>query len=143
MPAPYPTGATATHRSGPEVPDTAAARPYARRMPPASTPSRARLAAGLLAGALALLPLAACQFTSDSVNCSGSSCSVTLKGNGAKANVLGSQLAFAGVQNGQATLQVGGSSVTCTQGQSVSAGPLTLTCSTVTDDSVELTASLG
>jgi hypothetical protein len=38
---------------------------------------------------------------------------------------------------------VGGASVSCGEGESVTAGPLQLTCSSITDDSVELTASLG
>jgi hypothetical protein len=108
-----------------------------------TTALRARTAAGLLAGTLALAPLAACQFNSDSVSCSGSSCSVTLEGSGTSAKVLGNTVGYAGTSNGQATVSVGGHSVSCAQGQSVSAGPLKLACTTVTDTSVELTASLG
>ena len=104
---------------------------------------RSRTAAGLLAGVLALVPLAACQFSSDNVSCSGGSCSVTLSGNGANATVLGKSLAFAGTSDGRATVSVGDSSVSCTEGQRVSAGPLELACTKVTDGSVELTASLG
>jgi hypothetical protein len=104
---------------------------------------RTRTAVGLVAGALALLPLTACQVSSDNVSCSGGSCSVTLTGDDAKATVLGKSLAFAGTSDGRATLSVGDSEVSCTQGQSVSAGPLQLACSKVTADSVELTASLG
>jgi hypothetical protein len=106
------------------------------------TSLRARTA-GLLTGTLLLVPLAACSFNSDSVSCSGNSCSVTLSGDGAKVKILGSTLTFAGVSNGQASLSVAGHSVSCTQGQSTSAGPLTLECTKVTDDSVELKASLG
>jgi hypothetical protein len=108
-----------------------------------STTSRARLAAGVLAGGLALLPLTACSFSSDNLSCSGSECSVTLSGDGAQVDVLGTSLAFGGVQDGRATLSVGNASVSCAQGETVQAGPLTLTCSTVAADSVELTASLG
>ncbi|WP_448610450.1 hypothetical protein [Geodermatophilus sp. URMC 60] len=109
-----------------------------------STTSRtSRLAAGVLAGSLTLLPLTACSFSSDNVSCGGSECSVTLSGNGAEAEILGTSLAFGGVQDGRATLSVGNASVSCAQGETVSAGPLTLTCSTVESDSVELTASLG
>ena len=108
-----------------------------------STTRRARLTAPLLAGGLLLAPLAGCSFTSDSVKCSGSSCSVTLSGDGASAEILGSELAFGGVQNGRATLSAGGQSVSCAQGESVSAGPFSLTCTEVTDDSVTLKASLG
>jgi hypothetical protein len=110
------------------------------------SPRSSRIA-GLVAGPLALLALAGClagcQVSSDNVSCSGASCSVTLTGNGAKATVLGKSLAFAGTSGGRAELSVGDAQVSCTQGQSVSAGPLRLACTTVTDDSVELTASLG
>jgi hypothetical protein len=33
--------------------------------------------------------------------------------------------------------------VSCAEGESVSAGPLSLTCTTVTEDSVEFTAKAG
>jgi len=101
-----------------------------------------RFAAPLFAGAL-LLPLSACSFSANGVSCSASSCTVTLSGDGAEAEVLGTTLSFAGVQDGRATLSVGGASVSCAEGESVSAGPLDLECSSVTDDSVELTASLS
>ena len=102
---------------------------------------RARLTAGAAAGLLLLLPMAAC--SSDNVDCSGNSCTVTLSGDGAKASILGNDLAFAGVQDGRASLSVGDAEVSCAQGESVSAGPLSITCTTVTDDSVELTAKAG
>jgi hypothetical protein len=109
-----------------------------------ATPSRrARTTAVLAAGVLSLVPLAACGVNSDSVNCSGNTCSVTLSGDGAKAKVLGSTVAFAGTDNGQATVGVAGHDVSCTEGQSVDAGPLHLECTKVTDDSVELSATLG
>ena len=112
-------------------------------MPRTTTARRARLAAGILAGAAALLPLAACNITSDKVSCSGTRCTATLSGNGAKADILGTTVSLSSVKDGTATLGVGGASVSCTQGQSTSAGPLTLECTKVTDNSVELTASLG
>jgi hypothetical protein len=102
---------------------------------------RARLAAGATAGLLLLLPLAAC--SSDNVDCSGSTCTVTLSGDGAKASILGNDLAFAGTEDGRATLSVGDAEVSCAEGESVSAGPLSLTCTSVTDDGVELTAKAG
>ena len=108
-----------------------------------ATSRRTRTAAGLLTGALVLIPSAACDFNSDSVSCSGNSCSVTLSGDGAKAKVLGSTIGFIGASNGQASVSVAGHTVSCTQGQRVSAGPLHLECTKVTDGSVELTASLG
>jgi hypothetical protein len=93
-----------------------------------------RIPATLLAGAL-LLPLSACTFSSNGVNCSTSSCTVTLSGEGT--------LTFGGVQDGRASLSVGGASVSCGEGEAVTAGPLEVTCSSVTGDSVELTASLS
>jgi hypothetical protein len=107
------------------------------------TTPRTRLAAGLLAGGLALVPLAGCSFGSENVSCGPRSCSVTLEGNGAEAKILGTTLAFGGVQDGRATLSVGTTQVSCSEGESVTAGPLDLECSSVSEDSVELTASLG
>jgi hypothetical protein len=102
---------------------------------------RPRLVAGTAAGLLLLAPLAGC--SSDNVSCSGNSCTATLEGNGAKASILGNELAFAGTENGRASLSVGDAEVSCAQGESVSAGPLSITCTTVTDDSVEFTAEVG
>ncbi|SFK37572.1 hypothetical protein [Geodermatophilus ruber] len=102
-----------------------------------------RLSTGTLAGALVLLPLGACTFGSDTVSCSTSSCTVTLSGNDAEVEILGTTLAFGGVQDGRATLSVGNASVSCAEGETVSAGPLSLECTSVQDDSVKLTASLG
>ena len=107
-----------------------------------STTTASRIAATLLAGAL-LLPLSACSFTANGVSCSTSSCTVTLTGEGAEADILGTTLSFGGVQDGRASLSVGGASVSCGEGETVTAGPLQLECSSVQDDSVELTASLG
>jgi hypothetical protein len=102
---------------------------------------RARLAAGTAAGILLLLPVAGC--SSDNVDCSGTTCTVTLSGDGAKASILGNDLGFAGVQDGRATLSVGDKEVSCAEGESVSAGPLSITCTSVTEDGVELTAKAG
>jgi hypothetical protein len=107
-----------------------------------STSTAPRIAAAVLAGAL-LLPLSACSFTANGVSCTTSSCSVTLTGEGAEADILGTTLTFGGVQDGRASLSVGGASVSCGEGETVTAGPLELECSSVTGDSVELTASLG
>jgi hypothetical protein len=97
----------------------------------------------LLAGGLLLAPLTACSFTANGVSCSTSSCTVTLTGDGAEVEILGTTLSFGGIQDGRASLSVGGASVSCAEGESVTAGPLDLQCTSVTDDSVELTASLS
>ena len=99
----------------------------------------ARIAAGALAGALAL---AGCSLSSDNVSCSGAKCTATLTGDGASAEILGTKLTFAGTKDGRATLGVGDASVSCTEGQSISAGPLSVTCTSVTDSAVKVTASL-
>jgi hypothetical protein len=108
-----------------------------------TTTRAARLAAAVLAGGLALLPLSACSFTSKNFSCSGSSCSVTLSGDGSEVEILGTTLAFGGVQDGRAELRVGNAGVSCAQGETVNAGPLSLECTSVQDNSVEVTASLG
>jgi len=115
-------------------------RSYARDM--SSMPRPSRLAAGLLAGGLVLTPLAGCSLGSDNVSCTTSSCTATLSGDGAKAEILGTTIEFGGVQDGRASLGVGDASVSCAEGESISAGPLSVTCTSVTDDAVELTASL-
>ena len=96
---------------------------------------------GVAAGVLLLLPLAAC--SSDNVDCSGTTCTVKLEGDGAKASILGNDLAFVGTENGKATVSVGDASVSCAEGESVSAGPLSITCTPITENSLELTAKAG
>jgi len=108
----------------------------------ARTSTTRRFAAPLVAAAL-LLPLSACSFTANGVTCSSGSCTVTLTGEGAEADILGTTLTFGGVQDGRASLSVAGASVSCGEGEAVAAGPLELECTSVQDDSVELTASLG
>ena len=108
----------------------------------APTSTTRRIAAPLIAGAL-LLPLSACSFTANGVSCSSGSCTVTLTGEGAEADILGTTLSFDGVQDGRASLSVGGASVSCGEGEAVTAGPLELECTSVTDNGVELTATLG
>jgi hypothetical protein len=112
-------------------------------MSSSTTARPARIATALVAGGLVLAPLTACSFSSNNVSCTTSSCTVTLSGDGAEAEILGTTLSFGGIQDGRASLSVGGASVSCAEGESVTAGPLELQCSTVTDDSVELTASLN
>ncbi|ADB75036.1 hypothetical protein [Geodermatophilus obscurus] len=81
--------------------------------------------------------------TSAGVDCTGTSCSVTISGDGAQADVLGTPVSLGSVQDGRATVRVADREVSCSQGESVAAGPLTLECTTVTADTVTLTASLG
>jgi hypothetical protein len=115
-------------------------QPYAPRMTSTTT---LRFAAGLLAAGATLASLSACSFGSDNVSCTASSCTATLSGEGADADILGTKVQFAGTKDGRATLGVAGANVSCAEGEKVGAGPLTITCSSVTDDAVEITASLG
>ena len=102
-----------------------------------------RIAAGLLSGGLALGALGGCTFSSNGVTCSTSSCTVTLDGNGAEVEVFGNTVSLGSVQDGRAALEVAGTSVSCAEGESVAAGPLSVECTSVTADSVELTATLA
>jgi hypothetical protein len=109
----------------------------------ATTTSRARLTAGLLAGGLGLAALSGCTFGSQGVSCSPSACTVTLEGSDAEVEVLGTTLTFSGTQDGRASLGVGPANVSCAEGETVAAGPLSLECSSVEADRVELRASLN
>ncbi|MCZ2827153.1 MULTISPECIES: hypothetical protein [unclassified Modestobacter] len=157
----------------------------------ATTPTRTRrLASGLAAAGLLLVPLSACSdepvddattaldtaietpaeeetseptMTEDSatetdamatetggamatesgVECSGSSCVVTLSGDGTEVEVLGQTVTLGQVENGEATVGIAGQEVSCSEGETVSAGPLSLECTTVTPENVVMTATLG
>ena len=142
-----------------------------------------RVASGLLAGALLLVPLTGCteagtedgnaaapatqtpaEDTTDAmetaepgetaasgtdggtnadVNCSGMSCTLMLSGDGAQAEILGTTVALSAVSGDRATVRVGDRELSCSQGESISAGPLTMQCTTVSQDSVTMEASLG
>jgi hypothetical protein len=110
-------------------------------MPTTSRSRIARTAAGLLAAGLVLAPLTAC--SSKNVSCSTNSCTATLSGDEASAKIFGTTVKFGGVKDGRATLGVGDASVSCAEGESIGAGPLSVTCTDVTDDAVELTAKLS
>ena len=68
----------------------------------------ARIAGGALAGAIAL---AGCSLSSDNVSCSGTTCTATLSGDAASAEILGTTLEFGGTKDGRATLGVGDANV--------------------------------
>ncbi len=76
------------------------------------------------------------------VSCSGNTCSVTLAGGGSTATVLGTTISFLGVRDGRARLRVGEEDVSCAPGQRVSSGVLTIECTAVGDDGVDLTVTL-
>ncbi|SEL16160.1 hypothetical protein SAMN04515665_10922 [Blastococcus sp. DSM 46786] len=135
----------------------------------ATTHTRRLTRGALAAGAVLLFPLAGCSgdeantgtsvledtgaaastassaagAVGEAVDCSGTSCSATLSPDTQSVEILGTSVSFGGVQDGEATFSVGNQEVSCTEGQSVGAGPLTVECTTVSDDSVTFTASLG
>jgi hypothetical protein len=76
------------------------------------------------------------------VSCTGSSCSVTLGGAGASAQVFGIPLVFEAISGGRASVRVGGTPVTCTEGERVSAGRLQLSCTRVTADTVSFAGTM-
>ena len=75
--------------------------------------------------------------------CAGTSCAVTLTGEGAEAEVLGTHIAFVGLHEGRATVRVGDRTVSCVAGQTLPAGRMRLRCTGVTEDTVTFTGTLG
>ena len=103
----------------------------------------APLAGAVLAGGLGVLALTGCSFTSENFSCDTNSCSVTLSGDGAEVDLpIGPTIRLGSVDGDRASISVGGASVSCAEGESVSAGGLVLECTSVSGDEVELTASL-
>jgi hypothetical protein len=108
------------------------------------TTSRNALAGTVLAGGLGLLSLAGCSFTSETFSCDTNSCTVTLDGDGAEVDLpIGPTISLGRVEDGRASISVGGASVSCAEGESVAVGGLSLQCTSVSGDAVELTASLS
>jgi hypothetical protein len=124
-------GDTAGTEAAPEVTATESAPAGATDDPTATTDPGATGATGTDGG------------TNADVNCTGTSCSVTLSGDGAQADILGTPIVLGAVEGGRASIRVGDQEIGCSQGESVSAGPLSIECTTVTQDSVTMTASLG
>ena len=124
-------GDTAGTEAAPEVTATESAPAGATDDPTATTDPGATGATGTDGG------------TNADVNCTGTSCSVTLSGDGAQADILGTPIVLGAVESGRASIRVGDQEIGCSQGESVSAGPLSIECTTVTQDSVTMTASLG
>jgi hypothetical protein len=123
------------------VPGPGLRAPYARGM---TTTRNARLAGAALAAGLGLLTVAGCSFSSENFSCDTNSCTVTLNGDGAEVDLpIGPTISLGGVQDGRASISVGGASVSCAEGENVSAGGLSLECTSVSGDEVELTATLS
>jgi hypothetical protein len=107
------------------------------------TTRMAPLTGAVLAGGLGVLALTGCSFSSEQFSCDTNSCSVTLDGDGAEVDLpIGPTIRLGSVEGDRASISVGGASISCAEGESVSAGGLVLECTSVSDDGVELTASL-
>lgn len=77
------------------------------------------------------------------VDCTLSGCTATIQGADTEVEVLGTTIRLGTIENGRATIGVAGQELSCSQGETVAAGPLSVECTTVTTDSVTLSASLG
>ena len=89
--------------------------------------------------------------TSTSYSCSGGSCAITLKGEGASTDIdpLSLGLTTSGeitfelvsIAGSDATFAIDGDESQCTAGEQVSVGELSVTCTEVADGALELTAA--
>jgi hypothetical protein len=75
------------------------------------------------------------------VICSGTTCSVTLAGDGSSVHAFDTEIAFVGIRDDRATVRVAGQDVSCVQGETLTASSLTLTCTSVTSDTVRIDVS--
>lgn len=93
----------------------------------------------VLAG-MAALAAAGCSVTSYSSQCSGGTCTVTLTGAGASTDLGsgGSTITLVSVDSGVATFELAGEDARCSAGETVEVAELTVECTKIGDDSVEL-----
>ncbi|MGY2080481.1 hypothetical protein [Modestobacter sp. SYSU DS0657] len=78
------------------------------------------------------------------MNCADGTCSVTLPGDGITVEVLGTPISLGDAQDGTATVGAGeNAEVSCREDQSVTVAGLTLECTTVSEERVVLSVSLG
>ncbi len=89
-----------------------------------------------LAGALS-----ACNVTSTNYTCSNGRCEVSLRGAGAETELFDdtTTVALDGADGSAAQLTVNGESLTCTEGETLQAADVSVTCDSVGDDEVTLT----
>ncbi len=81
--------------------------------------------------------------SSTGVDCSGTSCTITFGGDGTEVDVLGTTVRLGQVTDGQARIGIAGNDLTCSEGETISAGPLSVECTTISPETVVLNASLG
>ena len=79
-----------------------------------------------------------CSSSVSIVSCINNACTVTLSGNSV-VRLQGTTFSVDRIEDGRATLRVNDQDVSCTQGQTVSVGSVTLTCTRVTSDTVTFT----
>jgi hypothetical protein len=75
------------------------------------------------------------------VSCTGDTCTVTLGGTGSTAQVLGTTFSVRSIDRGVAHLRADDHEVTCTAGEAVTAGPVRVQCTEVTEDAVRFTVT--
>ncbi len=96
-----------------------------------------RMLVALITIAAVAVGLAGC--TTSSYKCSNGDCSVTLKGPGADTEIYDTVLLRLDGADGQrAEITVDDRSLSCTEGETVTSGDLSITCDEVGDDEVTL-----
>ncbi|WP_412539666.1 hypothetical protein R8Z50_28045 [Longispora sp. K20-0274] len=99
--------------------------------------TRGNIAAALLALFLTVPALAACSSDGSKTSCSLNSCTVTFdRGVEASTSILGVEVKFVGVSNGQATLSVAGQEVSMPVAQEKDVAGFKVTVQNVTDTEV-------
>ncbi|MEV6523981.1 hypothetical protein AB0M43_18680 [Longispora sp. NPDC051575] len=99
--------------------------------------TRGNIAAALLALFLAVPALAACSSDGAKTSCSLDSCTVTFdRGVAASTSILGVEVKFVGVDNGQVKLSVAGQEVTAPVSQETDVAGMKVTVQNVTDTEV-------
>ena len=98
---------------------------------------------------LAVVGLTGC--TSTSYSCSGGSCSITLKGEGASTEIEPASLGLTtsgeitfelvAIAESEATFAIDGTENQCAAGEQVSVSELSVTCTEIADGALELTAA--
>lgn len=82
-------------------------------------------------------------FQMNAVGWPGAATAVTLSGQGATAQIMGTDVQLRSAGGGRAALLVGGRHVDCTTGQHIDAGRFDIRCDRITADSVALTITVN
>lgn len=105
---------------------------------------RHRIAGLLVAGTLAVLPLAGCGGEGTSTRCSLSACTVTFqRGVDANLSILGAELRLVGAGDNQATVEVGGQQVQLQVDQAAQVGGFEVRLTQLTDQQAVVQVTQG